>query len=214
MGLLEDILLNPFLWGTIIVVVLIAYAMRSTLKERHEVLYLRERDFRGSRLTVNKETAKNVECHPRGDIPKRFYKFGHGYTFTEMGRTVVRFLAKEGTAYTMKAASDPIIITLAETLRTLWGAKFYDEIPKVQRQMVEEGKIGVAVDLESLTTPSGFTPISEEEMHDEDDQKMMHWYTRAARSSRGQQIYMGILWGGAGFAICLVLVNFGVLRAP
>ena len=93
-----------FLMGmaTVVLLILILYMLFKRTKPGREVMYLRERDRRGQRLSITEETATTIFCRARKGIDKRFFKWGGSYVFNEGGKQVTRFFGKEGTAYTYK----------------------------------------------------------------------------------------------------------------
>lgn len=87
--------------SAIFFMIAVLFLLIKKTKPIREVVYLRERDRRGHRLTVSDETALSLTCPSKGG-DRRFFKYGGSYNFHEGGRSVTRFFAKEGTAYTYK----------------------------------------------------------------------------------------------------------------
>jgi hypothetical protein len=179
------------------------------------VLKLLVKEHRFYELPIEEETAVSVECSPQKGLPAhRFLKYAPGYNgvvgkFVRRMRTL--FLGKEGTAYTWHLEGDKKVeSTLTATLLTLWGKKFYDLIPDEQKQKVEEAKINVTVDLESGLTPEGYRPITEEDIHTEEDRKAAETFWEGKKRLDSGQWLKIILPGLAGFGLAfVVLVLFG-----
>jgi hypothetical protein len=83
-------------------------------------------------------------------------------------------------------------------------------IPDEQKQKVEEAKINVTVDLESGLTPEGYRPITEEDIHTEEDRKAAETYWEGKKRLDSGQWIKIILPALAGFGLAfVVLVLFG-----
>jgi len=97
-------LLSPTGMGVIALVVICVFIvfMLKRVRPAREVLYCRERDRRGQRLSIDEETAVSVTCRSKKSPDKKFFKWGPSYVFNEGGKMVTRFIGKEGTAYTWK----------------------------------------------------------------------------------------------------------------
>jgi len=131
--------------------------------------------------------------------------------FNEGGKAVTRFFGKEGTAYTWWTESgEKSIGTIAESLRKIWGADFYGEIPKTQRDLIESKKVYVTVNLETGLTPEDFPVVKEDQIHEDDDTKAAKILGEGMKESTKVPFSQGILWMAAGAAIVMGLVLLGV----
>ena len=151
-----DGLFTSFTGGMALVIValfgLLAFKFLQSKKPIKEVLFLSPRDRRGERLRVTRETDRSVFCE-RSNPVHRFFKLGPAYEFHENGRLVTRFFAVEGSAYTADLRDPtnpkPIIMTLDEYLRGLWG-DMYDKMPSRLRKKIEGKVFSVAEYLRTL----------------------------------------------------------------
>jgi len=100
--------------------------------------------------------------------------------------------------------------SLKEALVNLWGNAFYSEIPKEQRDTIEENKVLVTVDLEEGLTPPGFDPIMEEDIDIEMDREAAKIFGKGLGSTTKQQLYQGMLWMSLGALIIFICYNIGV----
>ncbi len=192
-------------------------------KPAREVMYLRERDRRGERLSIEEETAPSLSCKKRKGASLKFFKYGGSYVFSEGGKMVTRFFGKEGTAYTYKfqgAEGNGEEVTavkigsgsLEDALIHVWGEDFYKEVPDAQKKLVENSKVYVTVDLESGLTPEGYTPISEEDINEEQDREAAKIFSKGLGATSKQQLYQGMLWAALGGLLIFVLYNVGVFK--
>jgi hypothetical protein len=150
--------------GVLVGIVVVRYG----IGHRNQVLYCRERDGRGFELPIEKEDALSLQTE---DPDLRFYKYGRSYEFLgKLGRSFTRFFGKEGTAYTWKLegfdkdANKKMVEfdTLEEAVKFRWGPKFYEAVPKKQKQLLRDDKVLLTVNLEEGVTPKGYEPVTEE----------------------------------------------------
>ena len=236
------------------------YVVIKKTRPRREVMYLRERDRRGQRLSITAETATAASCRARKGIDKRFFKYAGSYTFNE-GGMVTRFFSKEGTAYTYKpqehlqtkaevkprdnstpptktqfadvvcpeCASEfeyPVNVSVPsvsglqgdflggfkEALVTVWGKEFYNEIPEKERKIVENSKIFVTVELEPGLTPEGYSPVSEEDINEEQDRNASRIFAKSLQQSTRSELYKGMLWASVGALITFIAFAWGIFK--
>lgn len=102
--------------------------------------------------------------------------------------------------------------TIEESIKTLWGEKFFNEIPKKQRKMLEGSKLFVTVDMEPGLTPENYTPISEDDVEDEMDRDAAKIFGQGLGSALKAQLYQGMLWAALGGLGVFVLYNVGVFN--
>ena len=236
------------------------YVVIKKTRPRREVMYLRERDRRGQRLSISEETATAASCRARKGIDKRFFKFAGAYTFNE-GGMVTRFFGKEGTAYTykpqehlatkteVKPGNNPapptksqfadvvctecgaefeypvnvnvpvvsglqgeLLGSLKDALITEWGKEFYNEIPEKEKKLVENSKIFVTVDLEPGLTPEGYSPVSEEDINEEQDRNASRIFAKSLQQSSRSELYKGLLWASVGALITFIAFTWGIFK--
>lgn len=199
---------------------LFGYMILKRAKPITEVMYCRDRDRRGQKLVVTEETAHSLRVERKGLLtfrsrhtPLRFIKLAGAYVFTEGGKMVTRFFGKEGTAYTWRLEGNEEIKVgpLPELLKGIWGDKFYLEIPRGQRDAVEDENVYVTVKIGEGLTPEGFSAIKEEDItHEEETRAARTLGTGIQEKTAGKTLYEGLLWAAVGFAVCFALYNFGV----
>ena len=195
------------------------------------------RDKRFIDFNVSRENAFSVECEAKkGFPPQRFIKYKPGWSGQVgrfMKRGITRFLGLEGTAYTceieqgetitlkQKKGKNPREITisnaihvgsLADALKTIWGTRFYNQVPEAKRITLEEGKVNVIVGLEDVKTPEGFKEITEEAIKQEEDRLAAEtWWQGKKQADKGTWLQY-IFIAGFGFGVALALQILGVLR--
>lgn len=100
--------------------------------------------------------------------------------------------------------------SLEKVLTGLWGKKFFDEIPPKQRKIIEDNKILVTVELESGLTPEGFSPVSEEDIKEEEDRAAARIFAKALAPGAKQELYKGFLWASLGALLTFIAFNIHV----
>ena len=188
-------------------------------KAKNHVTKLVPRDHRFIDFDIIKETAVSLICEvKKGLPPQRFFKLRSGWTGTigkYLKKSVTKYFGLEGTAYTWRIESgeDIPLGTLAEAVKVVVGEPFYNQIPTKQRELFEESKIGVTVDVsaESLT-PVGFRKISEEDIKSEQDCDASETFWKGKKQSVKIQVLEYFFIAATGFAICAVLFLIGILK--
>lgn len=186
-----------FIIGLSVVAVFLSMFRRA--KPTKEVLFCRPRDRRGERLFITRETDRSLICGKSNPI-HRFIKVSQGYTFTEGGRTIIRFFGIEGTAYTGGLSNpSPQKLPLRDYLRALWGDKFYEKIPEKQREAVENDVVGVTVEPVQINEEEYNLPtLTSDDINDESDAVILERLARESSGSVRREIYqliVGILIG-------------------
>jgi hypothetical protein len=102
--------------------------------------------------------------------------------------------------------------TLKEALETVWGKKFYEELPEKLQQKIEENKILVTVELEQGLTPRGYSPVSEDEIEEEADREAAKIFGEGLGATVKQQLYTGMLWMALGVALTFIAYNIGIFK--
>lgn len=175
------------------------------------VLKLIPREHRFVEFGVEEETAVSIECgNVKGHPPHRFIKYAPGFTgvsgrILKKPRTV--FLGKEGTAYTWKTeqGKETKIGTIADALKTIVGKKFYEVIPDEQRELIEQSKINVSVDLDDGLTPEGFKTVTEEDIKTEEDRRAAETYWKGKELADQGTIWKWIPWFIAGMGVMAIV---------
>lgn len=205
--------------GALFCVIGILFGLLFKPKAKNHVTKLIPRDHRFIDFNIIKETAVSLICEiKKGFPPQRFFKLRSGWT-GQVGRflkrTVTKYFGIEGTAYTWKIESgeDIPLGTLSDSLKVVWGEPFYNQVPAKQRELVEESKIGVTVDISSEPlTPKGFRKISEEDIKSEQDRDASETFWKGKKQSTKIRILEYFFIAMTGFAICAVLFLIGILK--
>lgn len=214
---------NPLFLGAIGTVVIAIFLLIFIRKGKPitEVIYCRERDRRGEDLRVTSETAQSLLIRRTGilsganSFPLRFLKFAGSYVFRKGGKMITRFFGREGDAYTwwIGESGHKELGTISQTLRGIWGKAIYDQIPKDQRDSIETSKVFVTVNLRGGEIPEGLKFISEEDIFDLDDRKAATILGESMKKTAGRELYQGLLWAAAGFALCMICYQIGVFSS-
>lgn len=170
-------------------------------------------DKRGYDLDILQENAVSLECNPHKRMPpQRFLRYRSGFTIdqqTRLGRKrkITRYFAKIGTAFTKRMESGILTnVSLADTLRTLWGNETYEKMRDELKAPIEAGKIGVTIQLEDdPDTPEGLHPISEENIKQEEDRQAAATLWAGRKEAMKTLAIQSIFPIGLGFGIAIVL---------
>ena len=178
-------------------------------------------DHRFIDLKIEEETAISVQCKKVKGMPiQRFFKLHPGFTGIVgrvLKKAITRYIGIEGTAYTWKIEEGrwKKLGSLSDAIKTVWGIKFWESVPEIQREKLEESRIQVTVGLDKAPlTPAGMRSISEEDIKQEEDRLASQTFWREHGSQmRGYFINL-ILAGGTGFAICAAMILLGLIKIP
>jgi hypothetical protein len=214
-----NILTDVFFLVFILVGILLGIFLRPMVGNR--VLKLDPSEHRYHELDIYEETAISIECvDKKGMPPQRFFKHHPGFVGTSgkfLKKTVTLFLGRTGTAYTwrMEQGMWKCLGNLAEAVRTVWGEAFYETVPDDQKKLLEDSKVNVTVGLaEEPLTPSGMRPVSEEDIHKEEDRSASRTFWKE-RFAKDKSLYINIiLAAGLGFGICAALFLLGIFKTP
>lgn len=184
----------------------------------NRVFKLVPRDNRFYELPVQTETACSLHCKKVRGLPlQRFLKHAGGFT-GRIGRILKRpstiHLGIEGTAYTKSVKNPKVKATLEESIRSIWGDEFYEQVPEEQRKLIEDSTINVTVDVDDVLTPvdpetgKPYRPINEQDIKKEEDQSCWKTFWKGrALTERGQwidKIVIGL--AGAGMMLLALLL--------
>ncbi len=199
--------------------------------KKHLVLKYLPGENRGYELEVERESNIMLHCKPFPNIPlQRFVKWRRASVFARVGRrrvtNVVRYLAREGTAYT-RAPENPgkidDLVSMKEGVRYYLG-ELYDKLPQKIREQIEAAKMGVTVTFQDEPlTPTGsdgtkMPTISEENLQTEDDQtaSAAFWKgSEVANKTPTLQIIFAVIAGvGVGIVAAIVLGWIPLAKIP
>jgi len=195
----------------------VAIGLYLSRPKKNQVFKIIPGDRRGYDLNVIEENAVSIVCTPhRGMPPQRFLRYRAGFNVMQQlrfgrVRKISRYVARVGTAFTKRYESGILKnIKLSDTLRVLWGNEVYDKMRDELKKPIEEGLIGVTIQLEDdPLTPKGLPVISEENIKQEEDRQAAKtlW---AGRKDMMKSITMQMIFPiGLGVAIGIVAALFG-----
>lgn len=185
----------------------------------NSVMKLLPKTARFVEFGIAEETAVSISCDDKkGFPPQRFIKISQGFVGT-VGRfvkkSVTRYLAKEGTAYTFKTTQnhlEEIPGGIPAAIKQLWGQTEYDKIPPHLKDKLEQNLLAVTVDLQDGLTPEGYRPVTEEDIKREEDREAAKtWWMGRKMAEKGTWVQVVfILLAGVGIALILQII--GILR--
>ena len=183
------------------------------IKPTKKVLLLRHRDRRGKTLNVTQETEIGLLCKAIKGVTYRFFKFGPSFVFQEGGHMVTRFFGVEGTAYTGVARSTgEENISVKDFLIFLWGEPFYKGIPLVQRQKVEEDRVGITIEIDKVDEEeNGLPTLTASDINDENEAIVLGKLTPKQKGSTSDSVIKTITTFLLGAAVMYFAVTKGYI---
>lgn len=178
-----------------------------------QVELLRPRDRRGKTLTVARETDLGLECKKTANFIYRFIKAGPSWVFTKSGKSITKFFAIEGTAYTARPKGDEMeVVPVSTWLRFLWGDKFYDAIPPKQKRAVETDVVGITVEIAPIDEEEyDLKRISAADLDDEGDSTVLSKIAKTQKPSTKRDIYQFMVGAAMSAAIIFFMLVKGWL---
>lgn len=189
--------------GIAIIVLLIVIGIGAYLiytnRPIKQVLLLRPRDKRGMQIPIVRETDSTLECKKVGDVARRFIKAGCAWTFVIGRQVTTRFFGMEGTAYTAIIKNkEEEKVSLEEALRSLWGDKFYEDVPEKQKSIIEKHKWGLTVEVEPIEEGDDMISIASDIVQDASDSIILDKLAGAQKTSTTSQIYQFLMGAVTG----------------
>lgn len=208
-------LITPMAAVAVVVAMIFAlFKLSKKAKVNKEIMFLRPRDKRGERLDITKETDRSVICE-RSTPVHRFIKVGPAYVFKDGGRTSVRFIGLEGSAYTAQLKEEKSVkVSVVDFLQTLWGSKIYEALPKKMRDAIEHDVIGITVEPQKIDAEShGLDKLSSDDVNDESDAVVLDRLAKHGQTeSIKQKLLANLVWLGLGAGLYAILSNvFGAI---
>ena len=131
-----------------------------------------------------------------------------GQDFYEQIPEKQRDLIENFTNNVIVTFEEPKLQKLGRILKSLLGKTFYEEIPQEQRTLLEKSNINVTVDLKEGLTPPGFTPITEEDIYEEEDRKASQAYVESFEESARKDVINLMITLAAGVGGGFILAWF------
>jgi len=163
---------------------------------------------------IVEESARSIECESqKGSPAQRFFKYHPGFTGMTgkiMKRPLTRYLGMSGTAYTVKANSEPVKATLADSLTVIWGEEFCKQVPDAQWKQIQDAKMDVTVEIDTKSVGENLPTIAEEDVKLEQDRAAakVWWEGIKAGEKRDWVIMIITLVAGMGI-MALISKMFG-----
>jgi len=212
-----DFLLNPLILFLVSIPVFlftgIILGTYLSKPRQNRVLKLSPESGRGINFAVDSEDTVNLYCKPVGNIdPHRFVRLNAAYTIIQKGfmkiNSYALWLGRQGTAYTFRLLDETVKLTLKQTVHSIFGDKYYNQIPKEMREQIEKGDIGVTVEFPKVPlTPEGMESLSESDIERTSLDKLIESLAKGvANMSKTSEAAWGkiIFYIGTGIAIGII----------
>lgn len=209
-----DILPGVLAVAVTVMLVFVLIHLSGKTKVTKEVMFFRPRDKRGEKFEITRETDRSVLCE-KSDPVHRFIKIGASFVFKDGGRTSVRFLGIEGSAYTaIIKGREKFVLSTVDFLKSLWGDKVYNALPTRMRDAIEKDKIGITIEPTKINPEEhGLDKLSSDDVNDEGDAVVLNRLAKQGLAENAKQKLLGnLVWLGLGAGIYAILQNvFGAL---
>jgi len=213
-GLLK--LLNSPLIIVIVLMVgvlgIIAFVMWTSLRPAKQVLYCSDDENIGDQMNLRRMAPAHLYTK-KGKTIYRFVRFREAFNFVIGGRTVTRWFAKAGTAYTKRLESGEVgEFTLYNIMIAVWGEEIINALKDEQKQKLIESEVMITVRLEDKATPEGMTDRAEAYIKNEEDAEMAKLFGENVRRELTKEDYIKtIALVGSGVALCYIAQAMGLI---
>jgi hypothetical protein len=190
----------------------VGFWMWVSLRPEKKILYFSEDEHIGSQMDVKKLAPAFLHSKFK-KLDYRFVRFRPAYNFQIGGKSVTRWLAKSGTAYTKRLETGEVgEFTLYRIMQAVWGNDVINELQDEQKQKLIKSEVMLTVRLEEGKTPVGYKQRSESYIKKESDQDMAAMFGENVKRtfSREDWIRSGALIG-SGIALCYIAQAMGLL---
>lgn len=196
-------------------------------KIKKTVTFLMPGERRGIELKVEKETDFGIYTKKAEGVTRRFIKLARGYSVRRGGSQHITFFGLEGTIFTVAPGRVSLKRSLAETLKFIWGDEFYAQIPGPERKIVEEGTVGVTIDVDPPDLSQlgvdaegeneetrKILRLSSVDVNAETDAQVLETIANAnkPKSANNRELYQMLIGIGLGFGLCLFLASQGIIK--
>ena len=184
-----------------------------SLKPVKKVLYFSEEEHQGQEFTIRKTTPAHLVSKPVKKDTYRFIRFRDSYNFQLGWKSVTRWLAKKGTAYSKNLEGGEVgPFTLFKVMNVVWGTEVIEALKDELKQQLIESEVMITVKLEEGMTPSEHTDRSELYIKKEADEEMARLFGENIRKefAREDWIRTAALLG-CGVALAYVAQAMGLL---
>lgn len=230
-----NIFTNPWFLLMIVAPIMLVFGLIGgnilSQPRKNRVLKVDPQSHRGVELEINSEDTINVYCNPVGKMPpQKFIKYLEPFNVIRKGWLKIQnyalWFGRFGTAYVHKFNNEPVKLSFKKAVYTVFGKRYYKQIPANIKQRIESGSIGVTIEFPKgpLTPKSkgkkALPSVSESDIRRDDDQRAMSnlWDTFDKEKKKSViNILMAIGTGVAiGIAICLLMKWGGpiIIQSP
>lgn len=195
--------------AVVALMIFVIFQLSKKAKVHKEVMFLRPRDKRGERLDITKETDRSVLCE-KSDPVHRFIKVGPAYVFKDGGKSSVRFIGLEGSAYTAQLKDEKMVqVSTVDFLKSLWGNKIYGALPQRMRDAIEHDKIGITVEPTKVNADElGLEKLSSDDVNDEGDAVVLNRLAKQGQTENlKQKLLANLVWLGLGAGLYAIATN-------
>jgi hypothetical protein len=191
----------------------IAFVLWTSLKPAKQILYISDDENIGDQMNVKRMAPAHLYSK-KGKTIYRFVRFREAINFVIGGRTVTRWLAKVGTAYSKRLESGDVgEFTLYTIMIAVWGQEIIDALKDEEKQKLIESKVMLTVRLEEGTTPfEGMKDRAEAYIKQEEDAEMAKLFGENVRRELTKEDYIKtIALVGSGVALCYIAQAMGLI---
>jgi len=194
------------------VVVIIAFVLWTSLRPAKQILYISEEENIGDQMNVRRMAPAHLYSK-KGKTIYRFVRFREAINFVIGGRTVTRWLAKAGTAYSKRLESGDVgEFTLYQIMIAVWGQDIVDALKDEEKQKLIKSEVKITVRLEEGKTPEGMTNRAEAYIKQEEDAEMAKLFGENVRRELTKEDYIKtIALVGSGVGLCYIAQAMGLI---
>jgi len=194
------------------VVVIIAFVLWTSLRPAKQILYISEEENIGDQMNVRRMAPAHLYSK-KGKTIYRFVRFREAINFVIGGRTVTRWLAKAGTAYSKRLESGDVgEFTLYQIMIAVWGQDIVDALKDEEKQKLIKSEVKITVRLEEGKTPEGMTNRAEAYIKKEEDAEMAKLFGENVRRELTKEDYIKtIALVGSGVGLCYIAQAMGLI---
>lgn len=154
---------------------------------------LRPRDRGFAQFQVQRPTDLSLFCKIKQDL-WRFIKKGTAWTGKVGLHPATKYFGVEARAYTTVFGDpEPVTMTVPEYLIDLWTEVFYKTIPKAQRDLLENTKVGLTVEPVTDFKSLGWDTIDAQQVTNENRRILVEDVVEAKKPNTAQDIYKAVL---------------------
>ena len=184
------------------------------LKPDKKVLYFNENEGWGEELEIERMTPAHVYTKMKKKVAYRFIRYRAAFNFQVGMKTVTRFLAKKGTAFTSRLEGNKEVgpFTLYTIMQSIWPQEVIDSLKDEIKQKLIESTVPITVRLDQELTPKGQKPKNELFIKNEANQEMARVFGENIRREMNAEDWVRTAaLIGCGVALAYVAQAMGLL---